>query len=278
MIKRFVLIYFLTAIGYCGTQAQYYYKDILSNRQVITDLAAYKQHKVKTINIRSYESDGSPSAGFSCKKTFSGNYLKSTLFTRSNISGASLQTSLYNAKGLLLKMTDSSDIAVTTNSYQYDDLGKITTIFSSVRSQDDDFTNEMKETHLYIYGTTASPEQMIRIRNQTDSTVILFATDDKGNIMLEKDTKSGTKFYYYYDAKNRITDIVQENDFATRMLPDYIFEYNNSAGLLSQMTTTEEGGNYYYIWKYTYDDGLRVLEKCFGKDRRLLGRIEYEYK
>ncbi len=44
------------------------------------------------------------------------------------------------------------------------------------------------------------------------------------------------------------------------------------------MTTTEEGGSYYYIWKYTYDNGLRLKEKCFSKEKRLMGTIEYEYK
>ena len=63
-----------------------------------------------------------------------------------------------------------------------------------------------------------------------------------------------------------------------KIVPEYVFQYNNSAGLLSQMTTTEEGGNYYYVWKYTYDNGLRTKEKCFNKEKRLMGSIEYEYK
>jgi hypothetical protein len=119
---------------------------------------------------------------------------------------------------------------------------------------------------------------MIRVKNHTDSTVILFALDEVGNVAIEKDTKSGTKYYYYYDAKKRITDIVQANDLKTGLVPDYIFEYNNSAGLLSQMTTTEEGGNYYFVWKYTYDNGLRIKERCYSKERRLMGSVEYEYK
>jgi hypothetical protein len=44
------------------------------------------------------------------------------------------------------------------------------------------------------------------------------------------------------------------------------------------MTATEEGGSYYFIWKYTYADGLRIKESCFSKERRLMGTIEYEYK
>lgn len=263
--------------AFVTAQAQYYYKDILSNRQLTADMASYKAHKVKTINIKSIESDGSPSEGFSCKKTFSNNYSKSSLFTRSDISGASLQTARYNSKGMLVAMTDSSDIAVTTNAYAYDNTGKVISIISSVRSQDDDFRNEIREEHLYLYDAEGLPEKMIRIKNSGDSTEILFANDDHGNVAIEKDSRSGTKYYYYYDAKNRVTDIVQENDFKSRPIPDYIFEYN-SAGLLSQMTTTEEGGNYYFVWKYHYDDGLRIMEKCYNKERRLMGTIEYEYK
>ena len=71
--------------------------------------------------------------------------------------------------------------------------------------------------------------------------------------------------------------MVHLNQFNEKMLPDYIFEHN-SAGLVTQMTTTEEGGSYYYIWKYTYDNGLRISEKCFSKERRLMGTIQYEYK
>jgi len=61
------------------------------------------------------------------------------------------------------------------------------------------------------------------------------------------------------------------------MRPDYVFEYNAS-GLMIQMTASEEGINNYYIWKYVYENGLRVREKCYSKERRLMGTIEYEYK
>ncbi|MBK9533501.1 MAG: hypothetical protein IPO42_17265 [Chitinophagaceae bacterium] len=118
---------------------------------------------------------------------------------------------------------------------------------------------------------------MYRIKNGRDTSLILFSPDEKNNVSIEKDTKSGTTYYYYYDSKNRLTDVVHMNPFTQKMLPDYVFEYNN-AGLITQMTSTEEGGSYYYIWKYTYSNGLRVREKCYSKERRLLGTIEYEYK
>lgn len=274
-ISSFFLL--LIIIGF-SSHAQYYFKDIISNKQLLADMAAYKLNKIKTINIKSFEDNGSESEGFICQKKFSKDFSKATLFTRSDISGASLLSSTFNENGFLTKTYDSSDISVTTNLYSYDFMDRIHSILSVIRSQDDDFTNEIREEHIYQYNETGQAEKMIRVKNKTDSTLILFALDENDNVGIEKDTRSGTKFYYYYDAKRRITDIVQENDFKTRLLPDYIFEYNNSAGLLSQMTTTEEGGNYYYVWKYTYENGLRVKERCYNKERRLMGSIEYEYK
>lgn len=277
MKRTFVLSLIFLLPGMC-LQAQYYYKDIVSSNQLQADMARYKENKVRTINIKSFEDDGSPSEGFFAQKKISKDYSRTELFTRSQISAASLLTSSFNNKGQLLQTHDSSDISVTTNAYQYNSDGKISNIISSIRSRDDDFTSEIHEEHLYSYDEKGRPSKMIRVKNFRDSTIILFATDETGNISIEKDTRSGTKFYYYYDIKNRLTDVVQENDFKIRMHPDYIFEYNNSAGLVSQMTATEEGGNYYYVWKYTYDNGLRVRERCYTKERKLMGTIEYEYK
>jgi hypothetical protein len=277
MKNNSILCFLLCIISFSG-KAQYYYKDIISNKQLLADMSSYKQNKVKVINIKSIEPDGSESEGFFCQKKFGNDYTRASLFTRSDISGASMLTSTFNKQGLLLKTHDSSAISVTTTIYRYGDSNRIESILSVIRSQDDDFTNEITEEHIYHYAPNGQPEKMTRVKNKRDSTIILFGLDEKNQVAIEKDTRSGTKYYYYYDAKNRITDIVQENDFKTRMLPDYIFEYNNSAGLLSQMTTTEEGGTYYFVWKYTYENGLRVKERCFSKERRLLGSIEYEYK
>jgi hypothetical protein len=56
-----------------------------------------------------------------------------------------------------------------------------------------------------------------------------------------------------------------------------MYEYN-SLNLPVQMISTEEGGNNYFIWQYSYNDkNLREKEKCFSKEKRLLGSIEYEY-
>ena len=44
------------------------------------------------------------------------------------------------------------------------------------------------------------------------------------------------------------------------------------------MTALEEGSKSFYVWKYSYENGLRVKERCFTDERKLMGSIEYEYK
>jgi len=259
------------------SNAQYYYKDILSNKELVAEMAQLKDQKIRTVSLKSFEDDGSPSEGFFCEKKISKNYSTVETMSRSNITGTSSFVSTFNEKGQLLKTVDSSDIASNTSTYTYTADGYIKSILSSVRSSDDDFKGEILEEHIYEYNETGIPVRMIKVKNSTDSSVILFSTDENNNIGIEKNSKTGDTYYYYYDGKKRITDVVRLNENNQKMLPDYIFEYNY-AGLVSQMTTTEEGSSYYYIWKYTYENGLRVKEKCFSKERKLLGTIEYEYK
>ena len=276
-MKRILLPVMVVLAFTATTQAQYYYKDILSNRQALTEIDRYKENKIHSIKVKSFEDDGEPSDGFFCEKKISHDYKRSEMMTRSNVSGASLFTSWFDENGLIQKTTDSSDISVTHNTYAYDPQKHLRSIVSSVRSSDDDFTNEILEEHIYNYGNLNVPINMVRIKNRTDSSTILFLNDDKNNISIEKDTKSGSKYYYYYDAKNRLTDIAHSNEFKPKLLADYLFEYD-AQGNLVQMTNTEEGGNDYYIWKYIYDAGLRTKEKLFTKERKLMGSIEYEYK
>lgn len=274
-ITSFLFVIALVTVA--DARAQYYYKDIVSNRQSLEEMARLKDQKIHSISIKSFEDDESPSDGFFCERKISKNYTSAETLTKSNVTGSSIFTSTFSRSGQLVKTVDSSEIASSTSDYSYDDNGRVTAIRSSVRSSDDDFTNEIVEEHLYRYNEKGVLQKMIRVKNFTDSSTIHFSLDEKNNIAIEKDSKTGGTFYYYYDTKNRLTDVVHLNQFNQKMLPDYVFEYN-SAGLITQMTTTEEGGSYYYIWRYTYDNGLRTSEKCFSKERRLMGRIAYEYK
>ncbi|NOT90431.1 hypothetical protein [Ferruginibacter sp.] len=276
MIKT-VFAFAILLMAFNTTNAQYYYKDILSNKQLIAEMAQLKEQKIRTVSLKSFEDDGMPSEGFFCEKKISRNYTSAETLTKSNITGASVFTSNFNEKGLLLQTVDSSEISSSTSLYTYYDNGKIKSITSILRSSDDDFKNEIKEEHFYEYNDKGSPVKMTVVKNFGDSIAYIFSTDENNNVTIEKNTRTGNTYYYYYDTKNRITDVVRLNQFNQKMLPDYMFEYNN-AGLITQMTTTEEGGSYYFIWKYSYENGLRTKEKCYSKERRLMGSIEYEYK
>jgi hypothetical protein len=274
-LKKIILSFLLFGCALFA-QAQYYYKDIISNKQLLADMAAYKENKVTKITIKSFEDNGIESESFFCEKKISKNYKKTELFTRADLSSPSLFLSEFSADGKLLQTNDSSTISVTKIKYSYNNNGQISSIKSFIRSGDDDFASSIIEEHIYMYENN-QVAKMVKVKNETDSTFILFSLDEKGNVAVEKDTKNATKYYYYYDAKNRLTDIVPATEYSKSLKPDYLFEYN-SAGQITQMTAVEEGSSNYFVWKYSYADGMRVREKCFTNERRLMGSIEYEYK
>lgn len=276
-MKKYLITFLAVFIVSATVSAQFYYKDIINTQQLTATLQTYKNNKVRDIQIKSYENDGTESEGFICRKKISKDYKTVSLFTKYSLSEPSLFISEFDADGKLLYTNDSSDISVTAIRYQYDDQKRIQSIVSVIRSQDDDFVNQIVEEHLYSYEEGNNPVKMYKIKNHKDTTVILFANDEHGNLGIEKDTKSGTKYYYYYDSKNRLTDVVQENDFKLRPMPDYFFEYR-SDGNISKMTATEEGSNNYFTWKYDYENGLRTMERCYLKGRSLVGSVEYIYK
>ncbi len=274
-MRKLITILFFIATG-TNANAQYYYKDIVSSKQITADLNAYKENKIRKIAIKSFEDNGEESEGFFCEKKLSKNYKTSSLFTRSNFSYASLFTATYDDAGKILSTYDSSALSVTEIRYSYNSNNQITNILSSIQSINEDFNNGITEEHIYTYEKDTLVE-MKKVKNGKDTLTILFGTDEKGNVIVEKDTKNGTKYYYFYDTKNRLTDIVPETEYTKDLKPDYIFEYNN-AGLITQMTAVEEGSSHYFIWKYSYDNGLRTKERCISDERKLMGSIEYSYK
>ena len=276
---KYTLIFSLVILGSLNLKAQYYFKDIISNQQLQADLDLYKAANIKTITVESFESDGSPSKGFIFKKKLNKNYNKSELMSRSDISGTSLVTSTYDVKGKILTNTDSSNLSLNKIFYSYLPDGQIKSIKTTIQSADDDFLTMVTEEHIYEYNEEGKPLQMIRVMNYRDTSLIYFALDEMKNVSLEKDSKSGGKYYYYYDTKNRLTEIVEVNEFRPNPTPNYIFAYN-STGHISQMTVVQEGGSVpdYLVWKYGYENGLRSYEKLYSKERKLLGSVNYSYK
>lgn len=259
--------------------AQYYYKDIWNSQQNIKEFSMLKNANLKTIKIKSFEDDGEPSAGFFCEKKINKNYTQSQMISKSNITGQSLLISDYNNEGRPVKTTDDTPTASSVTEYEYTADGNLS-IMKTVTKADDD-SGKITETHEYFYNDKGRPEKMIRKKNNVLVATIHFVSDANGNIVeedVDANNTSDKKYYYYYDDKNKLTDVVHYNDRAKRLLPNYMYEYN-AVNLPKQMISTEEGGSNYFIWRYTYNENkLRDTEKCFSKERRLLGTINYEYK
>jgi YD repeat-containing protein len=260
------------------TNAQYFYKDIWSNEQLMKEFSILKNKNFKTVKIKSFEDDGEPSEGFFCERKINKTFTQSEMISRSYITGQSLLISDYNNEGRPVKTTDNTPTATSTTQYEYDSKGKLTTVQTVTKADDD--SGEITESHEYLYdGNT--PVKMLRRKNNILISTIHFVSDANGNVIeenVEGNNSTDKKYFYYYDDKSRLTDVVHFNEMAKRLLPDYMFEYN-SLNQPGQMISTEEGGNNYFIWKYTYNENnLRETEKCFSKERRVLGTIEYEYK
>ncbi len=279
MIKYFFTAAILIIAALQYSTAQYYHKDIVSVKQANTEKNSWQQQKIRKIIVHSFEANGTASEGFFCEKEISKDYQRIETYTKSDMTGKSLLTSFYNEKGLLARLTDSSEIKAATTLYQYDDKDNISSITSYTHSSDEDFTTSLKETHQYTCNEKGKPVKMLRIKNDKDTAQINFVLDEKGNVTDEIEPgANGRHYYYYYNDSNRLTDIVKYNAVKGGLRADFIFEYNTD-GELIQMVSVEEGvSDDYYTWKYIYNEGLKIIEKCFSKNKTLLGYVEYEYK
>lgn len=278
-MKKLSFLFCISLLLAQDSRAQYYYSDITSKLDLHRELSVFRTQKIRSVTLKSYNEDDSPSKGFFCKKSVSRDYKKIEMGSRSSVTAPSLLISEFDDNGNLVSTVDSSDISVTRVRYDRDNSGKLLTVFSTVISRDDDFITEITEKHAYSYDSKGLPEKMALVKNGKDSSLIIFGKDEKGNISIEKNSRTGKTYYYYYDDKNRLTDIVTESNITGKLLPDFLFEYDEQ-GRISKMMNTEEGlGGNYYFWLYSYNDkGLRSEEKVYSKERTLLGRIEYSYK
>lgn len=283
MIKKLILFYtsvFLFLILYTfELKAQYYYKDIWNMQQLTNEFSILKNEKLKTVKIKSFEDDGEPSEGFYCEKKINNNYSESEMISKSYITGQSLFVSDYNNEGHLVKTIDDTPTTNSTTNYEYDAKGRLSVVHIITKGDDD--VGSITETRQYYYAESGQPEKMERKKNNILTATIHFVKDDKDNIIEENVSDANSadkKYYYYYDDKNRLTDVVHFNDRAGKLLPDYIYEYNTLNQPVQMITASETGDNY-FIWRYAYNDkNLRESERCFSKEKRMLGKIEYEYK
>ncbi len=273
-----IILSLFSILFFASAQAQYYYKDILLPTQTADQLQRYKTNRIRAVKATSAETGREPADGMQVDQSFNNNYSEVVTISKSpQMEGTTLVT-YYNSDGLIGKTVDTTDGASSTTLYTYDASKRLTALVNNSAS-----TGQAteKEEHLWSYTTAGQPLSMLKIRNGTDTTYISFVIDDKGNVTEEKSTRKGKEqlpYYYYYDDQNRLTDIVHYNPIAKRLLPDYIFEYDQ-AGKLRSMLVVPPGGTDYQRWMYNYDErGLKTRETVYNKNRQAMGIVEYRYE
>jgi hypothetical protein len=268
-----VLLVFIFQTTWC----QYYYNDIISLKQSNEIYAVLKRNNVTLVTATSVESDNTPTTGFSYKRQITNN--GSLVITDISLEATGpTETQEFYANNLLSKSVDSSANVLTTVNYKYNQDGNI----DWIETQTDDTSRNMHsvEVHKWFY-TNNIPDSMLRIKDNADTTFVHFKKDDKQNIIEElwmKKNRIIEHYYYYYNDLSQLTDIVRFNTRAQRMLPDFLFAYNNN-GTLSQLTQVPQGSSDYITWQYVYDErGLKIKDALFDKHQQLLGTVTYTYQ
>lgn len=258
--------------------AQYYYKDILSTQKLNNEFLILKNSNLKLVKISSFDETDQPSEGFFCEKKVNKNFTQSEMMSKSNITGQSLLITDYNNTGKITKTVTTTPNTTNTVEFEYDASARISLIRTKTIADGDSLG--IIETHEYTYNEEGKPIKMLRKKNNQLISTITFISDDKGNIIEEDATGNTTdkKYYYYYDSSNHLTDIVHYNVIAKRLLPDYMFEYNTDSNDPTQMISVDETGRNYFIWRYAYNDKqLPDIQKCYSKEKKLMGTIQFEY-
>jgi YD repeat-containing protein len=273
-MKTIALVFFLLAAS--ASQAQYYYKDIIGTRESSDMIKTYQRTGVTRVRVTSYDAENTRNEDFFVEQTFSKPHNLLRTITRSGLSAESVLTTYTDGQGNVLKTVDSSEAIISTTEYQYDGSGKLIT----VKSSSTDSARRINETEIHRWEyNNGLPVRMLRVINNTDTTVVDFKVEG-GNVAEERSTRRGIKaepVYYYYNASNRLTDIVRYNNKAKRLLPEYMFEYAPDGKVIQKITVPANSSDY-LIWRYQYNsNGLKIKEAIYDRHKTLNGKIEYQY-
>lgn len=259
--------------------SQYYYNDIIANNQSNKQYLLLKSNKVQKVKAISFDGNNQPSQGFSLEQEFSPDYKKLTTISGTTSGSASTLVTYYENNKVKRSQENARGVETLTD-YFYDDKGRIQRINSV--TTDTAVQSKSTETHIWTYSDNNQPHLLLKIKNNNDTTRIEMIPDEYGNIGEERWKRKGATpfetYYYYYNNKNQLTDIVRFNKRAQKLLPDFLFEYD-TAGRVKQMIQVPAVSSNYMIWSYIYSEkGLKQEEICTDKQKQRLGRIEYSYQ
>ncbi len=258
--------------------AQYYYNDIIGTQETNRQMKTYLSNKVKTVTAKGFDALSRPAPDFSEYQEVreNGSALKISTFANRN---KSVYYNRFDERGRVVSIIDSTNATESTTTYQYDGDGRVIRVQNVIR----DTANviDQTEVHQWIYAVDGKPAKMWRTINNGDSLEVRFVPDEDGNTGEERAFKKGYEtsvVYYYYDDKDRLSDIVRYNTKLRRLIPDIMFEYDDKDRIIQRITTTSSLNLGYLIWRYLFDEkGLKTKEALFNNDKELTGKIEFTY-
>ena len=257
---------------------QYYYNDITDAKVIGERMKNYISQKVKTITATGYDSRATKTTDFNEWQEIDAEKKLLKISTR-NEQRVTRQYYQFDDQLRLAGITDSSGDIKSNTIYNYDKNNNIFLIETNTKDSLQDFTESI--VHQYQYNPAGKPIKLWRIINGKDSSEYRFTLDEKGNVADEQLYRRNVGIdpvYYYYDDKNRLTDIVRYNKKAKKLLPSIMFEYDESNRIIQKMTILSSNNPDYLIWRYIFNDkGLKTKEALFNKQKELTGRIEYAY-
>ncbi|TKK68286.1 hypothetical protein FC093_11670 [Ilyomonas limi] len=257
--------------------SQYYYNDIVATKQAAQQYQALKANHISHVTAKSFESDNQPTENFQLEQTISPDANTVTVNASYPSTGNLLTVNTYK-NGKLVSTQDSSANVLTTTAYTYNGAGDIASI--TTETIDTFMNSHSTEVHLWQYNSNGQPAQMLKIKDGSDTTLVVF-TYDNGNVAQETWKRKGRtveNYYYYYNANNQLTDIVRYNYRVKKMLPDFLYDYDAN-GRVIKMMQVPAGRSDYMIWQYIYNDnGLKEKELLYNKQQQLVGKIEYQYQ
>lgn len=274
------LFSFWLAILSVSASAQYFYTDILSTENNRTHYRLLIKQQVKKVSVKAYDGAGELIDDFRLIQQVDADKRTLTTYSKTNLSDGSILQTTYNSAGRVIAVLDSSDGASVNTKYRYDAQGRLQ-VLESVAIQSEQKENIVSEKRMYRYDEKGMPVQMLRIKGQSDTLVVTFVAAENGLPGEEIWTRDGKKietWYYYYDDKQQLTDIVRFNNAAGKMLPDYLFAYDENGNLTTRVTV-QTGTGQYRTWQYRYNSaGLKVAEVVLNKKKEQEGRLEYSYQ
>ena len=275
-MKYFILSLLMLVTAAAG--AQFYYNDLENAKTVSARAKAFFDQKVKTVTATGYDPQGAKTSDFTEIQDVNPTERSFRVSTRNGMQVTRVTYS-FDAASKLVSISDNAGGFSTVTTYTYNADGKISSIRTTVTDSLNDFSQV--DDHQYQWTTGGKPEKLWRILNGRDTSEYRFTLDEKGNVAGEQLFRRNVGFeqiYYYYDEANRLTDVVRYDKKTKRLLPDFMFEYDDSDRVIQQISTLSATTKSYLIWRYLFNEkGLKVKEALFDKQKELRGRIEYAY-